>query len=128
MKNGVKKALLALLIVTMSLALLTACGSKQKISGTFYFVSMEQDGNTITAQDLERVGYSADDIIIELNADGTCSMTLLNDTGNGTYKLDGDKLEITIDGETVSATVDGDRIILQQDDGESTIEIIFEKK
>ena len=76
-KNRIRKIIALLMAVTMLLAL-CACGeSKQQGNkaapevGYFVFESMEEDGESITMEDLEEYGIDADSFYLVMEADGT---------------------------------------------------------
>ena len=66
---------------------------------------------------------------LELKDDDTFTMSMVRDDkttplGTGTYKVDGDKITLTIDGESVEGTISGGEIVITQDG----VKMTFKKK
>ncbi|MDY6367491.1 MAG: glycoside hydrolase family 43 C-terminal domain-containing protein [Clostridia bacterium] len=120
-----KKALVvvAALMIAMTCALLTACGSE--IEGTYKFVSMTYNGETINVGD-EVGGYVYDEnsFVVTLNKDGTGEYKEGGNTMTGTWKQDsGDVYTLTIDGASLNATIK-DGTLTVEDEGRV---IVFKK-
>ena len=127
--KGFKKFLAITMIAAMMLGLV-ACGGGSSISGTFKVASV--DGKTVedTVKEYEAAGLtmSASDIedlmVIEFGSGDSVTVKSAGESKTGTYKLDGDKLSITIDNETEELTYSGDEISMESDGSK----IVLKKK
>lgn len=81
----VRRILAIVLILCLIFALSACSNKKEKLIGTW----KAEDGYSFT-----------------FNSDGTCKFGLSGITVDCTYKVDGDKLSITMNGETQSMTID----------------------
>ncbi|MCL2136486.1 MAG: hypothetical protein FWH40_03035 [Coriobacteriia bacterium] len=119
MRDRVIKGLILLVITTMCLASLAACGNK--VSGRYDLVSFNVDGTEIPVTMVDEV-YEASEMYIEFD-DNQCTLFVFDISAEGTFVQNGDSLTITIEDESVSGTVDGNRVSI---DFEGRI-LIFEK-
>jgi hypothetical protein len=93
--------LLLFLIMTI---VLIGCSNSQTLNGTYEITSMEQDGVKVSKEALSKYGanmtltFSGTDKVVGKITSGDTS-----DGGEGTYKLDGEKLFLTFEGETKEA-------------------------
>ena len=129
-----KRVIAILLIVFVSITAFAACGggsggggggsSAPSMSGKYSVVSFTDGGETFEMSVLEELGFEADAFYLEF-VDGTkFTMVIFGESEDGTYKLEGNNLALTVDGEEVTATVEGNKITL---DADGTI-MVFEKK
>lgn len=109
-----KKNVFILSIVLLFSILLVGCGNKQKTkmdNTSWALASAETLGIELTA---EEMGMT--DFVFEFKTNGKMTVTMGDETSEGTFKVDGD--EVTIkgeDGETVVMTRDGDVMSMEQD-------------
>ena len=119
-----KKTIAILLALTLCAAMLAACGGGKGLSGKYKLTSMTEDGVTVVESGFAEWGFSADEFYLEF-LDGTkFKMVMIGETHEGTYKLDGKTLSLTVDGDKTEAKIDGSKITLE----ESGSTMIFEKK
>ena len=125
-----KIALLMVMILTVSL--LAGCGGSggSGVVGKYELVSITEDGTTMKGEELEAyaklLGVDGSLMSMELTSDGKVIMTsaMMEDlSGEGTYKVDGNKITVTVDDAPAEGTIDGNRITLNAED----TEMIFEK-
>ena len=127
--KGFKKFLAITMIAAMMLGLV-ACGGGSSISGTFKVASV--DGKTVedTVKEYEAAGLtmSASDIedlmVIEFGSGDSVTVKSAGESKTGTYKLDGDKLSITVDNETEDFTYSNNEITMESDGSK----IVLKKK
>ena len=118
----------ALLLVTIILAMsFAACSSDSPVVdgtafvGTWNVVEVEEGGEVIGAELIELAGLTA---FLVLSEDGTMSMDLMGEVGEGTWKAKNDStVSITVDGEKIDATLADGRLTLAADE----TKIIFSK-
>ena len=101
MKKIVKVLSAAVLVVMLGVTLV-ACGG---VKGT-YECEITVMGSTVTTT-LEL--KDGDKCVMSANAGGISSEK------EGTYKVDGDKITLTISGESVEGTISGGEIVITQD-------------
>jgi len=116
-------AIIAMVVILVAcLVMLTGCTTKP--SGKYNFVSMTMGGETMTKDDLEELGMGLDDFYLEFLKGDKFKMCVFGEEMEGTFKLDGKKVTLTIDEEDVTGTIDGKKITIEEED-ES---MVFEKK
>jgi major membrane immunogen (membrane-anchored lipoprotein) len=96
-------------ILAISLVLLVGCGSKLK--GKYTLVSMSSGGVTVDAETIRGQGMNPDDMYLEFDGD-KCKVSIAGENGEGTYKVEGKDITITIDDDPASGTIDGKKITL----------------
>ena len=129
-KNRIMKIIALLMAVTMLLAL-CACGeSKQQGNkaapevGYFVFESMEDDGESITKEDLKAVGMDADAFYLVMEADGTGYLVIPDEDAeaftwaDSKIKSGDDELPYTIDGDTLTIEEDGTKMVFTRSSDE----------
>ena len=131
------KAIALILVLIIGMAILAGCGG-EKISGKYDLVSITTDGEKIIWADYIKemkdmyAEWEAEDEFdeenfvsyLEFKDGGKCTAVLFGGSEEGTYKVDGKNIEVTVDGDTIKGTIDGNKITLE-DEGES---MVFEKK
>lgn len=103
-----KKLLSLLLSVAMVLSLCVAVSADETAlkAGHYALSSMEKDGTVIDSDVIALTGVEAS---LDINEDGTFSMSLNGDSVSG----DWEGTTLTVDGIAVEATVSGDDVILE---------------
>ena len=127
-----KKAITALLVLMLIASILAACGGNGSgsgggstgLTGKYNLVSITEGGDTMDASQLAEFGLDIDEFYLEFLDGRKFKMVTFGETQDGTYKLDGKALTLTVDGEPASATIDGNKIVLDADG----TEMVFEKK
>ena len=71
----------------------------------------------------KEAGLGADAIHIEFMSGGKCKMVAEAENTEGTFKVDGKTVTITLDDSQMKGTIDGSKIIFEEDDGK----MVFEK-
>lgn len=92
MKRTLKSFAAILMVLTLCLGLMTACGSNSPV-GKWKLSEATAAGVTVDVTEL------FGEMTIELKSDGTAIMTAMGETENGTWKQEGSK--ITIEGSEV---------------------------
>lgn len=132
-----KKAIALILVVILTVAL-TACGTDDKLVGTWKLA----DSGTYLRQIAAEGGVSYEDTLLALsylgikpedtwimvfNKDGTGEMTVMGETMSIKYSTSLGKVTITMDGEKSASKykIEGDSLTLTDDDGTS---MKFKKK
>ena len=122
--KGFKKFLAITMIAAMMLGLV-ACGGGSSISGTFKVASV--DGKTVE-DTVKEYTMSASDIedlmVLEFGSGDSVTVKSAGESKTGTYKLDGDKLSITVDNETEDFTYSNNEITMESDGSK----IVLKKK
>jgi hypothetical protein len=102
-------------------AVLSLCGCGDKLEGKWEAVSIVQDGKETKLSDLGALAATVK-VTMELDG-GKATMEALGQKKEGTYKDNGDKVEVTIDNEKKDFVKDGDRLYME----ESGNKLYFEK-
>ena len=129
MKKLLRVILPTMLALVLALCCLTACGGGvegkykvvgARVSGTEYYIGDTIPGSPepITQQELDEAGF------IELKAEGNCVVVEGNDFAEGTYKLEGDVLTITIETVPMTCKYENGKIYFAVGEG---MEMIFAK-
>ncbi len=108
------KKIISLLLALCLISLLAFAVAEADFGGTiWYLTSLEQGG---TALDPAALGM---EVILTLNADGTCTMSGFGDDSTGTWSSDGEVITITEDGsqEQVFSINENSELVLDMGDG-----------
>ena len=114
-----KRIALAMALVIACLTMLLAgCGNKggNPMEGTWEVSKVSMSGIELSGETLEQFGGALP--ALEFKADGQVAITGLDsstDSAEATYKVDGNKVEITAEGETLTATLDGNNLTMEED-------------
>ena len=79
--------------------ILSACGGNSVV-GKWKPDKVETDGMSVSFEELTAAIGIQLDVEFEFMSDGKAVATIMNESTEGTYKLDGNKVELTLDGET----------------------------
>ena len=125
-----KRFICAALVVIVVAVLFAGCGSSVDPTGKYV---VEKIGDTPVAEYIEGMisgyGISLDDFLsmsgleaaedfasFDIKSDGTAVAVIGGeDAMEGTWKLNGDKLSVTLDGDTADLTFDGDHLYYKMD-------------
>ena len=130
-----KRTIAVILVLMLGITIFAGCGGT-KLSGKYNMVSMTSEGEEIVISEyIEQMKALYEEMEMDFDEnemqgyiefiDGEkCKVAVFGETGEGTYKLDGKNIEVTLDGETMKGTVDGNKITLGDDEATMT----FEKK
>lgn len=120
----------ALLVLALAMFALVGCGGKQdygKYAGKYIAVSLVSGGEEMIGY-FEAMQIDANDVYIELGTDGKFTLNLSAFTEEapieGTYKVKGTTLTLTVDGTPEEGTIKGNKITVRGDDGS---EMAFQK-
>lgn len=110
-----KKRISAMLLATTMVLGLASCGSSDPMEGTWKVNGGSAGGQEVTAEQLESFGM---DMTMECK-DGKITVSMSQDgeesqEGEGTYKVDGDKVTLESNGDTMEGTLDGDTFTFEQ--------------
>lgn len=109
-----KRIALAMALVIACLTMLLAgCGNKggNSMEGTWEVSKVSMSGIEMSGDALKQLGSALP--TLEFKADGKVISSESDDPG--TYKVNGNKVEITADGETLTATLDGNNLTMEED-------------
>ena len=137
-----KKTLAILLVLILSISLFAGCGgsgggnnatSEPALSGKYTLTSMlDDEGNDwielllmMSEMGDEGEVFDLESFFIDFPGGDKCVFSVIGEEPmEGTFKLEGDSVEITIDGESIEGTIEDNKIILE-DDG---LKMVFEKQ
>jgi len=118
-----KKTIAIFMVLMIIVSVLAACGGSG-LSGKYYLFSMTEDGETAEAAQLADYGIDPDQFYAEFLPGNKFKMVVFGEVDEGTYKLDGKNLSMTVDDEEVIAKIDGKKIIIDIDNSQ----MVFEKR
>ena len=134
MKN-MKKTIALLLVLILCVSILASCGSG--VSGKYLLTEMTStDGETVKWADQVKemkdmyaglgMDFNEEDFVfyIEFLKDGKCKMVAYGVNEEGTFKVEGKNITITISGESNTVVMNGNKITIEEDGAK----LIFEKK
>ena len=116
-------AICSMLFVALST---NSCGGKpEPLGGKYTLTSMESGGEKISGSDLKSLGMEFN---FEFHDNGVCNASMFGLEAEGTYKLDGEKLTITIrnddnEDKELSGTYANNKVTLMMDDAK----MVFKK-
>ncbi|MCL2815731.1 MAG: hypothetical protein FWD23_14130 [Oscillospiraceae bacterium] len=120
-----KKAISALMAVILVLSILAGCSGETKLTGKYICIDVTGGEDEMSWQDVkEMMGDEWSDPYIEFSDGGKLVMDWFGVSSDGTFKVDGKSVEITIDGDTQKGTIDNNKITIS--DGDT--KMVFEKK
>ena len=135
MRKKMLPVVLVLLLVSM--LTLTACGgggggSSTGPAGKYVLASIKMDDADATPF-LAMAGIKAEDLYLEFLSEGKFKGAIMGEEGEGTFKVDGTKLTITVEGDNMELVFEGNKVTLTQEgdiatDGFNKMEMVFEKK
>ena len=116
MKKTASKAVAVVLVLSLFVCLIAACGTKDNFSGTKWKMdSMETSGVSISADLLDSFGFKG---TLEFGKDGKVSLSVeAADENEGTFAIkDENTVTITIDNESQDATVTDGKLTFKDSD------------
>jgi len=126
-----------LLVFMLCVTLLAGCGGgggdNGGLSGKYVLTSMEMDGEDLSAIYAE-MGMSMESMYLEFKGGGKCTIAIMDEAGEGTFKVDGKTVTVSADGEELfKGTIEGNKIIVEEEEdpesaGYSSSKMVFEKK
>ena len=115
-----KRIITTLLMIATLMILCVGCGKGSKdVSGTYKITSIGGKSVADLQKQYDDAGMDvkiADMFKMELKSDGTFTMEYSGETQSGTYKVDGEKISMTIDGDTEEGTIKDGKITLGSGD------------
>ena len=127
MKSNTKKIIAVLLVLMLSLSVLSACGG-ETLSGKYICIDMVSEDDEMSYADLKALMSFAEeewvDPYLEFLDGENFKIEFMDEGENGTYKVNGNSIDLTSDGETITGKIDGKKITLEI---EGT-KMVFEKK
>ena len=135
MKNNMRSAVLAMVLCLSLVLVLSACGAGgASMEGKWVITAMTVGGEDYLsmfnelAASMGEESNIGDIMFCEFTKDGSFKMSMYEDEESGTYKLNGNKLTMTVDGEALEGTVNGNSFtITDNSDGEESL-MTFTKK
>ncbi len=131
MKRNRAKKIIALLMAMTILLALCSCGKSDQQEnkaapevGYFVIESMEEDGESITKEDLKAAGMDADAFYLVMEADGTGYLAIPDEDtefftwADGRIKSGDYELPYTVDGDTMTLEDDGAKMVFTRSNGE----------
>lgn len=115
-----KKTIAVFLVLILGVSLLAGCGGGTTLTGKYNLVSMTQDGEEQSIEDLktEYESYGMGDFpefYIEFKDGSNFAFIMYGETMDGTFTVNGKSVELTVDGEAVPGTIDGNTLTLEKD-------------
>ena len=123
MKMNLWKKTGCMVLVSLLLLMLTACGrlKKEDVVGTYELVSMSTDDNSVNTQTIEGLRQLGFVSTLEMKEDGTAEMnvygkkmTLTYDLNKMVFKADGDMVPFTFEDGRITFTQDGNSMTFQK--------------
>ncbi len=121
-----KRIITTLLMIATLMILCVGCGKSKDVSGTYKISSIGGQSVADLQKQYDDAGMDvkiADMFKLELKSDGTFTMEYAGESESGTYKVDGEKISMTIDGDTQEGTIKDGKITL----GEGDDSMVFSK-
>ena len=129
-----KKTNVLLLVLVCGISMQAFCQSVNTVpTGKYQLTIMEMDDTDIT-DFFRELGMNVDDMCIEIQSGGKFSMTHMDDTKSGTYKLSGKNITLSPAGEDeIKAVIEGSKITIEEKgdpetSGFSSTKMVFEKR
>lgn len=124
-----KKSISIVLVFVMSAMLLVGCGGSSGAAGTYKMTKAEMNGQEMDMDTLsETLGGQTMEATITLKDDGNAEMAVnvlgQEQSANGTWKEDGDKIVITANGEEQSMEYKDGKLYVDSGNG---VKLILEK-
>ena len=122
-----KRIITTILMIATLMILCVGCGKGKDVSGTNKLKSLAGMSVADLQKQYDDMGIDIkveDMMVIELKSDDTFTMKSDSDSQSGTYKLDGEKISLTINGDTEEGTLKSGTLTI----GSGNEEMVFEKK
>lgn len=125
MTNNRARFLTLALVLAMLTALLTACGGGggggDSIVGTWKADKMEVAGVSMAFSDFAKTAGVNIEFTFEFKNDGKVTGNMMGTAVDGTYKVDGKSVEITIMGDAQTLTLNGGEMSFESPQGKFTL-------
>lgn len=121
------KKILTFIVSLLIAVTLTACssGDYADIAGTYELTKMEASGQTVTPDDeIWKTATGGKSATMNLKDDGSCSVDLFGQTGDGSFKVNDTTVTITIENDPQDFTLEDGNLTVEM----SGTKMIFEKK
>ena len=136
-----KKTLIAVLALMLSISLLAGCGAGGGTSapeGKYNITSLEMGGQDVLALYNSMSAIAAEsgaeveelpEMYIEFRNDGKCAIVFAGeDPEEDTFTMDGNNITIGSGDTEIKGTVDGNKVTLEGDTDEGLIKVVAEKQ
>ncbi|MGI6736566.1 MAG: lipocalin family protein [Anaerovoracaceae bacterium] len=129
-KNKALKALLLVCVLALAVGL-AACTSQ--FVGTWKISSLSIGGTTMNAKTLKKE-LGSDPGTIEIKEDGKVKVTLLGESGSGTWTEKDDKITLKVKGSGMSEAdqltgeMKDDKLVIKASEGEESIKVTLTKE
>ena len=120
-----KKRMMLLLAMILTVLTLAACGGSKisPVVGTWKATTVSVSGVSVDVDEyLKQSGNEDVKMEMVLEKDNTMSINMAGQTGEGTWKLDGSTLTLTIDGDSLDTTYEDGKITMDLSGVSMTLE------
>lgn len=116
MKQGVR-ILAIVLMASLLLVSFAACGGggeeNEALLGEWKLQSISAMGMTFTAEEYEELTGEVMELTFTFQPKGKLSAVSFGESFSGTYKVDGDQVQVTLDGDTETMVLNGEELLLE---------------
>ena len=120
-----KKRMMLLLAMILTVLTLAACGGSKisPVVGNWKATTVSVSGVSVDVDEyLKQSGNEDVKMEMVLEKDNTMSINMAGQTGDGTWKLDGSTLTLTIDGDSLDTTYEDGKITMDLSGVSMTLE------
>ena len=120
-----KKRMMLLLAMILTVLTLAACGGSKTspVVGTWKATTVSVSGVSVDVDEyLKQSGNEDVKMEMVLEKDNTMSINIAGQSGEGTWKLDGSTLTLTIDGDSLDTTYEDGKITMDLSGVSMTLE------
>ena len=120
-----KKRMMLLLAMILTVLTLAACGGSKisPVVGNWKATTVSVSGVSVDVDEyLKQSGNEDVKMEMVLEKDNTMSINMAGQTGDGTWKLDGSTLTLTIDGDSLDTTYENGKITMDLSGVSMTLE------
>ena len=120
-----KKRMMLLLAMILTVLTLAACGGSEisPVVGNWKATTVSVSGVSVDVDEyLKQSGNEDVKMEMVLEKDNTMSINMAGQTGEGTWKLDGSTLTLTIDGDSLDTTYEDGKITMDLSGVSMTLE------
>ena len=114
----------AVVLIILAIIFVPKLFGGPSVEGVYEGVSISMMGMEISGDYLAEMGTTQ----MELKKDGICTMSLMGDTVEGTWELDGDAISCELDGVTATGTLVDNTLTLSVSEDGIEMELVFQKK
>ena len=119
-----KKIIALLLVFAFCGVMFAGCGdenAEDTLEGRYWLNSMEIEGEVYSWEELDGMGFDLNSWYIDFSDGEKCTVSADGDVGEGTFKVSGDTVTLTVDGDDETGAIDGDKITLTDEENNKLI-------